>query len=67
MTDQQVERTEYRVVGDRLGGDRDLTIAADCDEGLADTYVFSYSRDGEYANVRKQKRIVGPWEDVDDE
>lgn len=61
------KHVEYRVVGDRLGGARHLVIADDCDEGLAKTYLYTYERDGEYTNVRIQKRTVSPWEDVADE
>lgn len=60
-------RTEYRVVADRLGGERDLVIADDLDRGLAEAYLHSYSRDGEYANVRIQKSESTPWEDVSDD
>jgi len=64
MPSQPETRVEYRVVADRLGGERNLVIADDLDWGLAYSYLVSYSRDGEYANVRIQKSESTPWVDV---
>jgi hypothetical protein len=63
-----MERTEYRVVGNRRGR-RGVTLACPDDAGEARALLETYRNGGVYSKLRIQARTITetPWVDLDEQ